>query len=131
MGNGLYGISTVSDEHPNEDTILDVITRLKFPNITNSNSGTVIEYRARISEKLNIRTTETRLFETKKRNQINIFPIITSRVDREISLYCHGDVYTLKQWTKTIPEDLCETSDINLTLTIDSPLMNTIENIAK
>lgn len=52
MGNGLYGIVTMIGENPDDDTILDTITRLKYPNISESNRDTVLAYRARISEKI-------------------------------------------------------------------------------
>jgi penicillin-binding protein 1C len=131
MGNGTYGIETVMGENPDNGTILDTITRLKFPNITISNSGTVMEYRTKISNKLGIAATNTHLFESKKRNSTNTYPILTSRADREVSLYCQKKTNTLKQWTLVIPENLCDTSEINLTLTIDADLMNTAYKISQ
>ena len=67
----------------------------------------------------------------KKRKQINQFPILTNRVDQEISLYCKNQRNTLKEWTKEIPKNICSNNEINLTLTIDSDLINTIEGISK
>lgn len=131
MGNGLYGINTVIEENPDNDTILDTITRLKFPNITQSNSGSVMEYRSRINNRLNISSASTHLFESKKRSSINLYPIITSRVDREVSLYCKGKTNTLNQWVIKIPEKLCDTSEINLILTIDANLMDTAHQISQ
>lgn len=130
MGNGLYGVSTIIEDDPDNDTILDIITRLKFPNITASNSGIVIDYRNRMSQNLSIEATHTRIFDITKRTSINAYPILTNRVDREVSLYCQKKANTLKQWTLVIPENLCDTSEINLALTIDSDLMNTVEHIA-
>jgi Transglycosylase len=52
MGNGLYGIQAVIGNNPDDDTILDIITKLKYPNISESNRDTVLAYRARISEKI-------------------------------------------------------------------------------
>jgi hypothetical protein len=111
--------------------MLDTITRLKFPNITASNSGNVLLYRTTITNKLDLRSTGTRLFESKKRNSINIYPMITNRVDREVYLYCGRKENTLKQWIITIPDNLCDISEINLTLTIDSDLMNAAQNISQ
>lgn len=52
MGNGLYGIENMIEEKLNDDTILDIITKLKFPNISDSNKSSVIVYRDRVSEKI-------------------------------------------------------------------------------
>lgn len=131
MGNGLYGIETVTGDSPDNDIILDTITRFKFPNITASNSDNVLLYRTTISNKLDLTSSRTRLFESKKRNSINLYPIITTRVDREVSLYCRGQENTLKQWINTIPKNLCDTSEVNLTLTIDSVLMDTVQSISQ
>ncbi len=131
MWNGLYGIETVIGDNSDTDIILDTITRLKFPNITTTNSGNVLTYRTMIENRLNIKWTGTHLFESKKRNSINLYPIITNRVDREASLYCKWETNTLNQWVVKIPGNLCDTSQINLNLTIDADLMNTIEKISQ
>lgn len=52
MGNGVYGIETIIGSNPDDDTILDIIARLKFPNISESNRDTVLAYRARISDRI-------------------------------------------------------------------------------
>ena len=52
MGNGLYGIQAVIGSNPDDDTILDTIVRLKYPNISQSNRDTVLAYRARISDRI-------------------------------------------------------------------------------
>jgi hypothetical protein len=57
--------------------------------------------------------------------------MITNRVDSEISSYCGGYRNNLKKWTKKIPDNLCESNEINLTLTIDSTLMNESLRIAR
>ena len=88
MGNGLYGIRTVIGENPDNETILDTITRLKFPNITLSKSGNVMEYRNIINKKINLTTPGIHLSEKIQRNSIDKYPIITNRVDKEASLYC-------------------------------------------
>lgn len=131
MGNGQYGIETCTLWKNDIDTILDTITKLKFPNITDSNSGTVIEYRNKISEKIGKKWIKSNLFETKKRKQIDLFPILTSRVDQEISLYCKNQKNSLKQWTKEIPKNLCIDNEINLTLTVDLNLINTVQGITR
>lgn len=131
MGNGEYGIETVLQWEANDEVTLDTITRLKFPNITNSNSGTVLEYRRRISERLNIPIGNTHLFENRERKNINKYPILTNRVDHEVLLYCQKKTNTLKQWILSIPENLCDTNEINLTLTIDLDLMDTTIRIAR
>lgn len=131
MGNGEYGIETVVRWEANDEVTLDTITRLKFPNITNSNSGTVLEYRRRISERLNIPIGNTHLFENREKKNINKYPILTNRVDHEVLLYCQKKTNTLKQWILSIPENLCDTNEVNLTLTIDSDLMDTTIRIAR
>lgn len=52
MGNGLYGIAAVMSDNPDDDTILDIITRLKYPNISESNRDAVLAYRTRVSERI-------------------------------------------------------------------------------
>ncbi len=131
MWNGLYGIETVIWENPDNNTVLDTITRLKFPNITENNSGSILEYRTRLQSKLNITWTGNQLFEIAKRNSINTYPLITSRVDTEIALYCQWQQNTLNQWTIKIPENLCDSSEMNLTLTIDANLMENAMKISQ
>ncbi|NRH21080.1 hypothetical protein HOO68_03485 [Candidatus Gracilibacteria bacterium] len=131
MGNGQYGIETYAHGKNDTDTVLDIITKIKYPNITDSNSGTVLDYRNIVSEKIGKKGTKTNLFETKKRKQINQFSILTNRVDQEISLYCKNQKNTLKQWTKDIPKNLCISNEMNLTLTVDSNLIDTIEGISR
>ncbi len=124
MGNGLYGIATVIGNNPDEDTILDTITRLKYPNIWESNEGAVLAYRTRVTEKIGKKWTQTHLRIKVQKPWIDIFPMITNRVDNEIKLYCSGYKNIMKKWTIEIPENLCESNNISLTLTIDSRLMN-------
>ncbi len=52
MGKGLYGIATIIGSESDDDTILDIITRLRFPNISDSNKDIVLGYRTRVSEKI-------------------------------------------------------------------------------
>lgn len=131
MWNSQYGIETYTLWKNDNDTILDTITKIKFPNITEFNSGSVLNYRGIISDKIGKKWTRSHILETKKRKQINQFPILTNRVDQEISLYCKNQRNTLKEWTKEIPKNICSNNEINLTLTIDSDLINTIEGISK
>ena len=131
MGNGLYGIVTMIGENPDDDTILDTITRLKYPNISESNRDTVLAYRARISEKIGKKWSQTHLGEKIQKPWIDIFPMITNRVDGEVWKYCNSSANTLKKWIIQIPSTLCESNEVNLTLTIDSNLMNESLRIAR
>ncbi|MBX9809920.1 transglycosylase domain-containing protein, partial [Candidatus Gracilibacteria bacterium] len=131
MGNNLYGIENVLEENPNDDNILDIITKLRYPNITISNKVTIQDYRTRLSEKLSKKPTRIEIKEPSSKKTINIFPSITKRVDTEVFRYCTGKENTLEQWTMEIPKNLCETSEKKLTLTIDSNLMQATQNIAK
>lgn len=70
------------------DMILDIITRLKFPNINGSNRENVLAYRARISERLSKTSEANTLENTIEKQSINEFPIVTRRVIQEVSLYC-------------------------------------------
>lgn len=131
MGNGLYGIQNILEKELNNDVILDIITKIKYPNISDSNRSAVIEYRNRVSEKIGKKWEQTHLFEEKRRKSTNIFPIVTNRVDKEIYLFCSWKKNILKQWTQNIPNTLCSSEYINLVLTIDSDLMNTIQGISR
>ncbi|MBC7498577.1 transglycosylase domain-containing protein [Candidatus Gracilibacteria bacterium] len=131
MGNGLYGIATVIEDHPDNDTILDIITRLKYPNISQSNREVVLAYRSRVSDRIGKKGEITHLEEKSRKPSIDIFPMITNRVDNEISSYCSGYKNTLKKWTTKIPNNICESGKISLTITIDSSLMNESMHIAR
>ena len=131
MGNGVYGIETIIGSNPDDDTILDIIARLKFPNISESNRDTVLAYRARISDRIGKKWTQTRLEQKMKKPYIDTFPILTTRVDSELYRYCSGYTNTLKKWVIKIPSELCESNEVNLTLTIDSGLMDESLRIAR
>ena len=131
MGNGLYGVETVLGSNPDDDTTLDIITRLKYPNISESNRDTVLAYRARISDRIGKKWTQTHLEQKIKKPSIDTYPILTSRVDSEISKYCTGYKNSLKKWTVNIPPEICQWGEINLSLTIDSGLMNESLRIAR
>ncbi len=131
MGNGLYGIATMIEDHPDNDTILDIITRLKYPNISESNRDAVLAYRSRVSDRIGKKWEITHLEEKSRKPSIDIFPMITNRVDNEISSYCGGYTNNLKRWTTKIPDNLCEWNQINITLTIDSSLMDESLRIAR
>ena len=88
MGNNLYGIENILEENPNDDNILDIITKLRFPNITISNKVTIQDYRTRLSEKLSKEPTRIEIKEPNSRQTINIFPSVTKRVDSEVFRYC-------------------------------------------
>ena len=123
MGNGLYWITTVMNNNADDDMILDVITRLKYPNTSESNRDTVLAYRARISDHIGKKWSQTHLGEKIQKPSIDTYPILTSRVDSEIYRYCSGYTNTLKKWATTIPSNICESNTVNLSLTIDSGLM--------
>lgn len=131
MGNGLYGIENIIEKEWDNDIILDVITKIKYPNISDTNRSDVLSYRNRVSEKIGKKWENTHLFEEKIRISTNIFPIITNRIDKEIRLFCNWKKNILKQWTQNIPDSLCNSWDINLVLTIDSNLIYTIQGISR
>ncbi len=66
-----------------------------------------------------------------KKPYIDTFPILTTRVDSELYIYCSGYRDTLAKWVIKIPSELCESNEINLTLTIDSGLMDESLRIAR
>ena len=131
MGNGLYGIATVIGAHPDDDSTLDIITRLKYPNISESNRDTVLAYRARISDRIGKKWNQTHLEQKIQKPSIDTYPIVTNRVDSEVSIYCSGYSSTLVIWVIQIPSELCESNEVNLTLTIDSGLMDESLRIAR
>ena len=131
MGYGLYGIQAVIGSHPDDDTILDTIVRLKYPNISQSNRDTVLAYRARISDRIGKKWTQTHLEQKIKKPSIDTYPILTTRFDSEVNRYCSGYTNTLAKWVTQIPSDLCESNTVNLSLTIDSGLMNESLRIAR
>ncbi len=127
MWNWLYGINTISaGSDSDNDTILDVITRLKFPNVTEKNRSAVAEYRKFVSSKLNIIPTREIKETITKKSAIDLFPLVTERIDNEISNYCKNIKNTLDQWTLQIHEDICMSPDISMKLTIDADIMSKI-----
>jgi penicillin-binding protein 1C len=127
MWNWLYGISTMQlGSKTDGDAILDIVTRLKFPNITEKNRSAVDEYRKFVSSKLNIIPTRDIRETTTKNPQIDLFPLVTERIDTEISNYCKNTKNNLDQWTLQIPENICTSPDISIELTIDADIMSKI-----
>ena len=131
MGYGLYGIQAVIESNPDDDTILDTIVRLKYPNISQSNRDTVLAYRARITDRIGKKWNQTHLEQKIQKPSIDTYPILTTRVDSEVNRYCSGYINTLAKWVTQIPSDLCESNTVNLSLTIDSGLMNESLRIAR
>lgn len=60
---------------------------------------------------------------------IDTFPLLTSRIDTEISAYCQDKPHMLDRFVLHIPKDLCTSSHISLTTTIDAPLMHEANTI--
>ena len=117
MGNGAYGISA------NPDTVANTLTRIKYPNITGTILARAENYRNTIIKKLGITDTVVPFLEAKK-STINLYPIVTSRVENELSKYCRRESNTLKKWTENIPNDICKNSYTELKLTLDKELQD-------
>lgn len=131
MGNNQYGIKNLLARDLTDDTILDIITRLRYPNITEKNRNNAESYRQRLSTRLDKKPTTHTIEDNNTRKNINIFPIITSRIEKEIQKYCSHQNNILIKWTNAIPSDICTSLSPELQLTIDTNLTNQSYNIAR
>jgi membrane carboxypeptidase/penicillin-binding protein PbpC len=123
MGNGEYGIQTQIEKWTNS---IEVISRLRYPNVNSINVPRVTSYQSSIRERLHLAGIEISGYSSNQNLQhpnIQKYPLITERIKRELQSYCSGEINTLNQWMYDIPANICHTQDIQLRLTIDDNLM--------
>ena len=126
MGNSLYGIQSALDiyfydrpiEKLTESDILEIITRIKYPNLTLGSDT----YKKRLALKLEFASIGEPIPERSKPDFTDIFPYLTTRIREEIGSYCSGRENSLETFLMKIPSDLCTSSDITLTTSIDMSL---------
>lgn len=134
MGNREYGIQTQIQKWTDP---IEIISRLRYPNISDLNRERVIAYQSGIEERLRVAGIwfSSSSFQLPNPNSqlptSNSYPYITERVERERRSYCKWETNTLNQWTYSIPENICHTQDIELKLTIDRDLMQQALMISK
>lgn len=126
MGNGLYGIQSALDiyfydrpiEKLSESDILEIITRIKYPNLTPGSDT----YKWRIALKLEFASVWEAIPERSKPEFTDIFPYLTIRIREEIGSYCGGRENSLETFLMKVPSDLCTSSDVTITTSIDMSL---------
>lgn len=131
MGNNQYGIKNLLGDTITDDTILDIITRLRYPNITDKNRSTAESYRLRLGQRLNKKPITHTIANNNTRNTINTFPFITARIEKEIQKHCSNQDNILDRWSDRIPADICYQLNKELQLTIDSRLTQQSYSIAR
>lgn len=115
FGNRIYGLQTALDTYfggksidtLTDDDILDIITRIHSPNISESNRESVLTYRADVAHRLWWTVWETTLFAPVTPRYIDTYPIVTARIMRAIEWYCRYGEWELEKWTQEIPTDIC------------------------
>lgn len=133
MWNGIYGINTAIERYfdgKNPDTltpeeIVEIITRIHSPNLWEDSAG----YANRISQKLYNTEFHSEFSQMKKTESINIFPILTERIIKEIWLYCSGKENKLWDFLEDSPSpNICTESHTILNTTIDLDISKFAEN---
>jgi penicillin-binding protein 1C len=123
MGNGLYGIpAALSAYFPDEsietlstDATLELITRIKYPNLTKWHD----EYAKKISKRLGLPELTRVLEKWQKPTSLNTFPFVTERIQSEIKKYCSGLDNTLEYFIIEIPLSLCEKNALQVYTALD------------
>jgi penicillin-binding protein 1C len=110
-------------ENITEDEILDLITRIRSPNIDEGNIEQALEYRSRMATRLGISVGESWLLEHTRTTYKDNFPLLTARIEQWIRSYCRGNKRDLEKFTLQIPNNLCESNSQTLILSIDTKLM--------
>lgn len=147
FGNRIYGLQSAIDTYfPGQspdtltrDDILDLVTRIHSPNISEANKEDVLAYRTEIATRLWWPARGTGLFEIVSPKYINTYPIITTRIEEAIQQYCDGNSQLLDKWTPEIPAEICNPGKRILHLTLIGSLQDysldiiqkTLQNIEK
>ncbi len=130
FGNNTYGLSAAIDlyfdgkriEDLTEDDMLDIITRIHTPNIDETNIREALLYREDVAKKLGWKTANSGLWESKRRETIDLFPLITERIIWAKKSYCLWDKTELEKWAYKIPSDICTSPSLDITLSISLDL---------
>ena len=129
MGNGLYGIETAhihyfwGEDIQNHQS--EIITRIKYPNLWEN----ALKYMGTINEKLSLTGSYTTLENHEKPIYKNLFPLLTERIEKEITLYCSGRENMLENFLISSLDDLCKKESISVMTSIDAELSLKGENI--
>lgn len=132
--NKIYGLGSAlasyfpgrSPEDLTEDEILDIITRIHSPNIDEKNIKQAIEYRNHIANRLSISAWESGLLGHTRTTYNDMFPLLTTRIEKWIHEYCRGNGEELKKFTLKVPNNICTSSSQTLMLSVDMRLMQFI-----
>ncbi len=130
MGNGIYGIpAAISSYFPeqnlenlSDEGIAEIITRLRFPNW----GGSSDEYKKQIIQKLWLNASQNIPYKNGKITYINLFPFLTQRIQKEIQLFCRNEKSELHEFIENIPKNICTSSFIDITSSIDLELSNQV-----
>lgn len=130
--NRTYGLETILEtsypwkniEELSEDNILDIITRIKYPNINNTTKYKAILYRELLKKKLWYNSLNKDIQNYEAWQWYDTYPILTEYVKKAKTLYCEWKKDALEKIALSIPWDICNSSSIELHLSIDGDLMN-------
>lgn len=131
MGNGIYGIQAAIDfyfwkdiHELTDEEIIEIITRIHSPNLGEWSK----EYKNIVSHILFNKDSPNDFESRNHYTSKNTFPLLTSRIQEEISLYCSWRENSLIEFMKSIPGDICSSAFLSLSSTVDADLIKFSED---
>jgi len=128
----IYGIQALmstqysypTPKNLSENEISDIITRIKYPNITEKNIHLVQEYKKHITKKLGyIHLWD--IVEIQGIKGYELFPQVTQYIIQSQKDYCKDKKDNLNKILIYTYLDICHTASIHMTLSIDRDIMRT------
>lgn len=109
----------------NDDEILELITRIKYPHVERESPETIKKYKQTIQNKTWIYSEYSDIWKVWNTVQyINSYPILTERIEEELRKYCPQQENSLEKFLKFAPnQSYCSSRNIRLTLSIDRWVM--------
>lgn len=135
MGNGIYGVPAAIETYFNttdisklsDDNISEIITRLRYPNL----SGSSEEYRIQIENRLGLKSSNAPFKKREKKQYNNTLPFLTERIEHELTLYCSKLKSRISDFTLSIPSDICLNPYKKIITSIDKEASIKANNILK
>lgn len=128
--NKFYGIAAIIEAYGweknlRDDDILDIVTLIKYPNITEKNRERAMTYRNILKNKLKLWTDESRLGDISAKYWFERFPFITEKILKAQKTFCDTwDTTEIRYWTESkLSKDICIQNALYLRLSLDWELM--------
>lgn len=137
FGNNTYGLQSALDlyfgwktpKDLSQDNMLDIITRIRNPNIDPWDTSKWEAYRIETANRLGWEITSSLLSDTYERQSTDIYPMITRRVIDAKRSYCRWEKENIQKWIYSIPGDICRSNSIDLQLSVSRELQDYSNNI--